>query len=391
MTSHDASDRETASDPKHPASRRVLVSGGSMGGLFAGLALREIGHAVDVFERSTGALEHRGAGIVTQPRMRRALDEHTAVSPHDLTTTVSRREYLAPDGSVRRAYRNEMTFAAWDAVYRALRDAFPDDRYHDGREVVGVDQSAGAVTSRFADDTTATGDLFVAAEGVGSTTRTDLLPDADPDYAGYVAWRGVVSELAVSDDLVATFEDTFLFYRGDGQLVLGYLIPGPDGGTEPGDRRLNWVWYDTVAEADLDAVMTDGAGRTRTHSVPPGLLRPAVHDDVYASAASLPPAFERLVRQTEDPFVQPIVDLTVSRMAFDRIALLGDAAFVARPHTAMGTEKAARDAVELAAALDRTDDIAAALTEWEASQLAFGRDLVEKGKRMGLARLERRA
>lgn len=112
---------------------------------------------------------------------------------------------------------------------------------------------------------------------------------------------------------------------------------------------------------------------------------------MYASAASLPPAFERLVWQTEDPFVQPIVDLTVSRMAFDRIALLGDAAFVARPYTAMGTEKTARDAVELAAALDRTDDIAAALTEWEASQLAFGRDLVEKGKRMGLARLERQA
>lgn len=40
---------------------RVAIIGGSLGGLFAALALQRAGCAVEVFERSTGALEARGA------------------------------------------------------------------------------------------------------------------------------------------------------------------------------------------------------------------------------------------------------------------------------------------------------------------------------------------
>lgn len=360
-----------------------------MGGLFTGLALRERGHEVEIFERSTGELEQRGAGIVAQPAVAAFLDRRGIVDPDRLTTSTNRRRYLDSDGSVDREYREEMTFTSWDGVYRELRDAFPDDRYHAGREVVGVDLDRGddRVAARLADGSEAIGDLLVAAEGPLSTTREQFLPTHSPEYAGYVAWRGVVHERDLSADLVGEFEDVFTFYEGDEGLALGYLIPGPEGGVDRGSRRLNWVWYDTVAAADLDEVLTDARGRERELSVPPGLLGDAAADRLAERTASLPPAFAALVDETDEPFVQPIVDLAVPRMAFDRVCLLGDAAFVARPHTAMGTAKAAIDAVELATAIEERETLETALDEWEDSRLSFGRRLVARGKRMGIERL----
>jgi hypothetical protein len=43
------------------------------------------------------------------------------------------------------------------------------------------------------------------------------------------------------------------------------------------------------------------------------------------------------VAATRKPFLQTIQDLSVRRMAVGRIALVGDAAFIPRPHTAAST------------------------------------------------------
>lgn len=358
-----------------------------MGGLFTAHALRDAGHDVRVFERSDDTLEHRGAGIVAQPRMLQFLDRRDIATPAELTTTSHRRRYLAADGGVERELANEMQFSAWDAVYRQLLAAFPDDRYETGRRVVDDVQTTDSVTAQFSDGGEAMGDLLVAAEGWQSATRERHLPDVTPEYAGYVAWRGVVPERTLPADLIKEFDDAFTFFNGAGQLVLAYLIPGPGGSVEAGDRRLNWVWYDTVAEADLDSVLTDSTGRRRDGSVPPGRLRDELRDQLWEKTESHPPMFTRLVRATDDPFVQPIVDLTVPQMTFGRTCLLGDAAFVARPHTAAGTSKAARDGIALASTLDGADSVDSALDEWEASQQTYGRQLVERGQQMGLERL----
>jgi 2-polyprenyl-6-methoxyphenol hydroxylase-like FAD-dependent oxidoreductase len=49
--------------------RRALIIGGSLGGLFAGNLLRQIGWDVDIFERSVDDLDSRGGGIVLQPEV----------------------------------------------------------------------------------------------------------------------------------------------------------------------------------------------------------------------------------------------------------------------------------------------------------------------------------
>jgi 2,6-dihydroxypyridine 3-monooxygenase len=71
-------------------------------------------------------------------------------------------------------------------------------------------------------------------------------------------------------------------------------------------------------------------------------------------------------------------------MAFGRICLIGDAAFVARPHGAAGTAKAAEDAWTLSTAMrEAAGDGVAALRRWEPGQLQLGQRLVARTREAG--------
>ena len=104
---------------------------------------------------------------------------------------------------------------------------------------------------------------------------------------------------------------------------------------------------------------------------------------LYANQVLAPP-FQKLVAATKEPFVQAILDLTVPQMAFNRIALVGDAAFIPRPHTASGVSKAAANAMALADALvNQNHDVSKALNEWEPEQLRLGMYLRKAGQALG--------
>ena len=76
--------------------------------------------------------------------------------------------------------------------------------------------------------------------------------------------------------------------------------------------------------------------------------------------------------------------MVVPRMAFGRICLIGDAAFVGRPHAAVGSAKACFDAWELANMLaDTGGNVIEALARWEPRQLVLGRDLARRTVAMG--------
>jgi 2-polyprenyl-6-methoxyphenol hydroxylase-like FAD-dependent oxidoreductase len=371
---------ENASESADPP--QVIVSGGSMGGLFTGFALRQKGFDVTVFEQTGGELKSRGAGVVAQPNMLRYMQDHDIVSEGEITTTTGRRQYLDRDGAVEKEFADSMSFTSWDAVYRRLREVFPAERYRMGREAVGVSQNEQEVAVEFENGSEERADLFVVAEGGQSDTRKQLCP-ASPEYAGYVAWRGLIDEAAASEHVIEAFENTFVFYEGKNQLILGYLIPGPDGETSRGDRRLNWVWYDNADRDRLSELLTNSSGIEHEFSVPPGELQESVDEQLHEKAGSdLPGLFSEVVTSTPKPFVQTIYDLSIPTMVFNRTCLIGDAAFVARPHTAAGTAKAASDGISLADALSE-NGVPNALSAWEDERLDAGERLVSEGIRMG--------
>jgi 2-polyprenyl-6-methoxyphenol hydroxylase-like FAD-dependent oxidoreductase len=84
------------------------------------------------------------------------------------------------------------------------------------------------------------------------------------------------------------------------------------------------------------------------------------------------------------PFLQPIWDLESPRIAFGRVAVVGDAAFVARPHVATGVSKAALDVQCLADALAQTGEIGAALARYAQEREPQGHALVARGRHLGV-------
>jgi 2-polyprenyl-6-methoxyphenol hydroxylase-like FAD-dependent oxidoreductase len=366
------------------SSPRALVVGGSLGGLASALELAAAGLNVDIFERSDRAFDDRGAGIVMQPETMHLLKKYALADETNSGVWSHYRQYLDRDGTAASRAPSAQLMTSWGLLFRRFRGAFPDRRYHEGCSVNSIAHDSESVEIRFADGRTERGDLLVCADGARSTCRQILLPDVKPTYAGYVAWRGVVAERSVAPALLATFADHFTFYQMPGSHILCYLIPGAEGELSPGDRRLNWVWYWNVAEDRLPELLTDIGGRPRDFSVPPGQVRPE-HLAAQQKIAEqfLPPPFLRLFEATPEPFIQPILDLAVPRMAFGRTCLVGDAAFVPRPHTAASTSKALAGAIALGEALSNRRDILAALQDWEPSQLALGRELDAQGRYLG--------
>ena len=101
-----------------------------------------------------------------------------------------------------------------------------------------------------------------------------------------------------------------------------------------------------------------------------------------AAERLLAPQFREVVRMIDEPILQPIYDLETPRMAFGRVAIVGDAAFVARPHVAAGVAKAADDAAALVAAL-ANDEVEPALLRFETERLLVGQRVIERARHLG--------
>ena len=147
-------------------------------------------------------------------------------------------------------------------------------------------------------------------------------------------------------------------------------------------RRYNWVWY--RGATDLSAVLMDRDGISHKYSLSPGAMHPTDMDALRNMArTALPPQFVDAVMAADEPFIQAIFDYQSPKMVHGRIALLGDAACVVRPHTAMGVAKAAGDVLALRKHLDASSDIGAALAAYEAERLPDAKAIAAYGLRLG--------
>jgi 2-polyprenyl-6-methoxyphenol hydroxylase-like FAD-dependent oxidoreductase len=364
----------------------ALVIGGSLGGLCAGVCLRAAGWRVRIFERSAGPMDDRGAGIVLQAEVLNLLEGLKLTTRADISVESRERQYLNKDGSVASSGDSQQFMTSWGALFNSLRRGFPDDDFHTGFKLVSFIAEEQQITARFENGRDETGNLLVGGDGAWSAVRQQLLPKVAPEYAGYVAWRGVVAENSLSAVLRETFLAKFTFFQMPRSHILCYAIPGADGSITEGKRRLNWVWYWNYREADeLLALLTDRTGRKRRTSVPPGMVCPEHwQEQMEIARALLPPQFRELLEVTEEPFAQPIRDLAVPQMVFGRVVLVGEAAFLVRPHTAAAAAKAAADGMMLGQALrDGDDNLAENLRRFETPQLQMGLHLRDYGIRAG--------
>ncbi|MGD1865802.1 MAG: FAD binding domain-containing protein [Phormidesmis sp.] len=363
---------------------RALIIGGSLAGLFTGVLLRSIGWEVDIYERSPHALDSRGGGIVLQPDTEAAFRQ-AGIPLDGLGVVAKERYYLQRDGRIEQMPMRQ-TLTSWNMLYNAMKRHLPNENYHQDKTLEKFVQAGEKVTAIFTDGDRQTGDMLIGADGPTSSVRQQLLPTYEPKYAGYVGYRGLVDESDLDSETAEILTERFVFYQFENSHILQYVIPGENESLAPSERRFNWVWYVNYdEETELPALLTDKNGRRRQHSIPPGMMSPAVEQQMrdYANQMLAEP-FQKLIAATKEPFVQSILDLGVPQMAFDRVALVGNAAFIPRPHTAASASKAAANAIALAESLvDHNHDIPKALKAWEHDQLALGMHLWKHGQSLG--------
>ena len=361
---------------------RALVIGGSVGGLFAALLLRRAGWDAVVFEKNADELAGRGAGIATHPQLHDVMARLGVPFDRTMGVYVDKVHLLACSGETLASRYTGRIMSAWARIYHSLKALLPADAYRFGKTLVRLEQDAHSVTAIFADGTRETGDLLVGADGSRSAVRGEVAPAEQPQYVNYVAWRCLLDEPDVPAYLRESFFENFSLCLPDGEMCLGYPVPGRNDETEVGRRCYNIVWYRPCdPDVTLPDICTDATGR-RHLAIPPPLIRPDVIEQIKATARALVTPQHADVFCRAQPFFQPIYELAPSRIVFGRVVLIGDAAFVIRPHAGAGTTKAGLDAACLADALAE-EGLEAGLARYEREQLRFGRGLIALGRYEG--------
>ena len=369
---------------------RALVIGGSLGGLFAGNLLHDLGWEVDIYERVPDDLASRGAGIGTHRELLSVLAGLGIELEERLGAEVGDRVCLDPEGNtVHRAPWGHI-MSGWANVYRPLKDRFPAHRYHFGKGFVAFEGNSEKIAARFDDGSEVKADLLIGADGLRSGVRAQLFPGLEPEYVGYVAWRALVDEHTLPAELRQRLGNLYWFGLPPGEMIVAYPVPSRDGA--PGHRDWNIVWYrPIVGDQAFRDMCTDAHGRHHGPGIPPPLVRPEVIAALKRDAhALLAPLLAELLERSQ-PFFQAIFDVESPRIAVQRVCLLGDAAFVARPHVGMGVTKAALDALCLYRSIQiHPGEPDAALARYERLRGEFGRRCVARARRLG-AYIEARA
>ena len=364
---------------------KILVIGGSLGGLFAANILLRQGHDVTLLEKTVGSMDGRGAGIVTHDALAEALRAAGVTVDETLGVPVTKRVTLGADGHNLGEMELPQVLTSWSRLYHMLKENFPSERYLQGKNVRSVSQDASSVQVLCEDGSQYNAELLIASDGIRSAVRAQVAPQIQPEYAGYIAWRGVCDEACLSKYTLDTLFNYFGFCLPTGEQMLGYPVAGSGNDTRPGKRRYNFVWYRPASEhAELVSLLTDDDGRHYPTGIPP-LKVSSQHIAHMRKVAQeiLAPQYAEILEKTAAPFLQAIYDVRSEQIVFDRIALMGDAAFVGRPHVGMGVTKAGDEAMVIAKHIAALGASPAALNAYGAERLKLGQQVVARAQYLG--------
>ncbi|MFL6675805.1 MAG: FAD-dependent monooxygenase [Massilia sp.] len=344
----------------------AVIVGASLSGLMTALTLARAGLDVVLLERSadtgrTGAALHVDSGLLQQLTM------DPAALKHDVPSGVQ-------------------TWFTVHAHLHAAVAAVPQVRLCLGTWVKAVGQNSDGAWVITSDGQRLSGDIVVGADGHRSIVRRSVwIEKPDADFAGYVIWLGLAQESALAP-VKSWPQDLAILDRKD-WLLLGYPLPGRNGGATPGDRQLGWAWYD----ASRNGLLRERgcvSGNVVHHSLRPGDIPERTYDELEQQARTLwPSPWRQAVLDCVDRRTiigTPISEYLPDRLVDGRIALVGDAAHVPTPMTGKGFSASLHDALALGAAVRggiRGHAAPHALQKYEAARLDAARNLVLNGQK----------
>lgn len=389
---------------------KVLVIGGGTGGLALAHGLKRAGIEVRVFERDvlrTDGLHGYRVGI--DPDGSRALH---ALLPKELYDTFVATKARDPK------YFNMVTEDLKEVLSMEIPPSTDpveseksisrmtlrqvlltglDDVVEFGKEFVRFEQHGDAVTAYFADGSSETGDLLVAADGSGSRVRRQYLSQAKTEPTGIIALAGKLPITEESAKLVSpkVFEGITMVQgpRGFGCILHvmefqwdrdGKVKEGIGGNTEDLIRRWPGLQFDNTrdyinwglwASADkLPANVMDLRGQE-------------LIDVAVKVTPGWSPKLRRLFELTDPGTCFPVniwTSVPLDAWPTTNVTLLGDAIHTMTPGRGVGANTALRDALQLCKKLievrDGRAELIAAVSEYEKAMIEYGFDAVLKSR-----------
>jgi 2-polyprenyl-6-methoxyphenol hydroxylase-like FAD-dependent oxidoreductase len=345
---------------------RIVVVGGSLSGLSAGIALARAGHEVRVLERAT--IQPGGAGLGIDLAL---LHDVTGADPATLAVVRGNRYssswYLV---------RQWLVDIALKTAGLQMRDGVEATSYTVDGDTVVLQTTQGAQDA----------DLLVGADGYKSSVRAFVDPEHnDALYSGYMLWRGMCSEeqMPSTTRWPSGYVDVHFTQR---YRLVAYAVPGPDGSLVPGHRQISWAWYDPDRRAFLEARNCIVGDRVIGTLSGDRFDEPLKAELIAEAERSWPSPWREAILATlrsGEPFATPIAEYVPNRLTSHRALIIGDAAHVASPMTGSGFRYALLDVLAIRGALASNADLGAALRTFEHERLNDDRQLVLAGHAWG--------
>lgn len=348
-------------------SLHVLIAGAGIGGLALAHGLRKAGVSHTVFERDPSP-GHRRQGY----RIHIDADGHAALReclPERLYEL-----YLATSTSTPAAqlavffdHRFVRTGAGDPRVGEARQDRPPTavnrmtlreillsdlgENVHFGRELTGFDQDGTGVHARFGDGATASGDVLVAADGINSALRRQLLPQATVHDTRVRAITGKTPLAALPGGLPDELDNSFTGVHGPGFRTLALA---PYRSRRPHRQAAAELAPGAVLTAVPDYLMWLQLARIEDYPYSDEELFGAGPQVLHRLALEMiegwHPQLRALVEHAQQPETFPLAIRAIPPVppwSAGAVTLLGDAVHAMPPIGGRGGNTALRDAAAL--------------------------------------------
>ncbi|MCC9137073.1 FAD-dependent monooxygenase [Pontibacter silvestris] len=341
---------------------KVIIVGGGIGGLCTAIALQEIGIEAAVYEAAT-ELKPVGAGVglaanAIQGLERLGVAEEVISRGKQLTALVTFDEkdkvisnFDTKALSQKYGINNFVIHRA--DLHEVLYNHLQPGSLVLGKRCQGVSQEGDQVQVSFTDGTHATADLLIAADGINSVVRQQLLPQSQPRYAGYTCWRAVIDNPGVAINSMISAET----WAPQGRIGIAPLQDG------------KIYWYVCMNAPERNEQMQQ--------------MTPAELSMHFASVH--PPVQEVIAAAKPEQLIwNDIADLKpLKQFVFGRVVLLGDAAHATTPNMGQGACQAIEDAVVLGQCLKREPVLAVALANYEHRRIARTAKVIRLSRLLG--------
>ncbi len=328
-------------------SKRVVIIGGGIGGLFLANALIARGIEVALYEQAS-AFSEIGAGVYLTPNSVRhlmrvglgpAVEEVGALVGED-------SRYYRYDGSEISGVQVTDS-SGWNATYgmhradlvELLRAALPQEILHTGHRATGFEQDGGLARVAFENGEVAEGDVVIGADGIHSMLRTIVHAESEPVFSGTAVYRGLIPRELLTD----WRPDVWRMWLGPGKHFLTFPVRSGE--------LINFVGF------------VPARGVMRESWTAPG-----DPDELRQEFEGWDPRIGELLSHVESTFQWALYDRDpIPVWTEGRLTLLGDAAHPMLPHLGQGANQSIEDGMALSLLLDASapDDIPAALQTYE--------------------------